>query len=132
MSMDRMQFLKIAGISSILGLGATAASATHNVSIKGIKPPQVEPNKEGLKAEHWAMVVDMSKFKTEEDFQKTISAATPQICSNLAIGRRQVTEPVPSDEPMLKLSMEPGVTLVDLCVSRNTTLRYGTSQNRSM
>src|SRR5574341_132067 len=74
MSMDRRQFLKIAGISSILGLGATAASATHNVWIKGIKPPQVEPNKEGLKAEHWAMVVDMSKFKTEEDFQKTISA----------------------------------------------------------
>jgi molybdopterin-containing oxidoreductase family iron-sulfur binding subunit len=74
MSMDRRQFLKIAGISSILGLGATAATATHNIWVPGIEPPEVEPNKEALKAEHWAMVVDMSKFKTEEDFQKTISA----------------------------------------------------------
>jgi molybdopterin-containing oxidoreductase family iron-sulfur binding subunit len=74
MSMDRRQFLKIAGISSILGLGATAASATHNIWVKGIHPPQVEPNKEALTAKHWAMVVDMDKFKTEEDFQKTISA----------------------------------------------------------
>jgi molybdopterin-containing oxidoreductase family iron-sulfur binding subunit len=74
MSMDRRQFLKIAGISSLLGLGATAASATHNIWVKGINPPEVEPNPVALKAEHWAMVVDMSKFKTEADFQKTFSA----------------------------------------------------------
>jgi molybdopterin-containing oxidoreductase family iron-sulfur binding subunit len=74
MSMDRRQFLKIASISSLLGLGATAASATHNIWVKGIEPPEVEPNKEALRAEHWAMVVDMSKFKTEEDIQKTVSA----------------------------------------------------------
>jgi Fe-S-cluster-containing dehydrogenase component len=74
MSMDRRQFLKIAGISSILGLGATAASATHNIWVKGLTPPDVEQNPEGLKAAHWAMVVDMSKFKAEEDFQKTVSA----------------------------------------------------------
>ena len=74
MSMDRRQFLKIAGISSILGLGAAAVSAQDNIWSRGIKPSQVEPNKEALTAQHWAMVVDMSKFKTEEDFQKTISA----------------------------------------------------------
>ena len=75
MSMDRRQFLKIAGISSILGLGASAAAtASHNIWVKGIQPPDVETNKEALTAQHWAMVVDMSKFKTEEDFQKTISA----------------------------------------------------------
>jgi molybdopterin-containing oxidoreductase family iron-sulfur binding subunit len=74
MSIDRRQFLKIAGISSLLGIGATAASATHNVWIKGIEPPQVEPGKEALTAEHWAMVVDMSKFKTEEDIKKAVSA----------------------------------------------------------
>jgi molybdopterin-containing oxidoreductase family iron-sulfur binding subunit len=72
--MDRRQFLKIAGISSILGLGATAASATHNIWVKGLSPDQVAKNPERLTAQHWAMVVDMSKFKTEEDFQKTISA----------------------------------------------------------
>src|SRR5574341_487492 len=74
MSMDRREFLKIAGISSLLGLGATAASATHNVWVKGIQPPQVEPNKEALTAKHWSMVVDMSKFKTDEDIKKVVSA----------------------------------------------------------
>ena len=74
MSMDRRQFLKIAGISSILGLGATAVTATHNIWVPGIEPPEVEPNPEALKAAHWAMVVDMSKFKTDEDFEKTVSA----------------------------------------------------------
>ncbi len=74
MSMDRRQFLKIAGISSILGFGASVASATHTVWQKGLEPPQVEPNKEGLVAKRWAMVVDMSKFKTDEDFKKVIDA----------------------------------------------------------
>ncbi len=74
MSMDRRKFLKIAGISSILGLGASAASATHNIWAPGLSPDQVEKNKEALTGKHWAMVVDMSKFKTEEDIQKTVSA----------------------------------------------------------
>ncbi len=74
MSMDRRQFLKIAGISSILGFGASVASATHTVWQKGLEPPQVEPNKEGLIAKRWAMVVDMSKFKSEEDINKVTSA----------------------------------------------------------
>ena len=74
MSMDRRQFLKIASISSILGLGASVASATHNIWVKGIDPPQVEPNKDALTAQHWAMVVDMSKFKTNEDIKKVVSA----------------------------------------------------------
>jgi Fe-S-cluster-containing dehydrogenase component len=74
MSMDRRQFLKIAGISSILGFGASVASATHTIWQKGLEPPQVEPNPEGLKAKRWAMVVDMSKFRTDEDFKKVIDA----------------------------------------------------------
>jgi Fe-S-cluster-containing dehydrogenase component len=74
MSIDRRQFLKIAGISSILGLGASIASATHTIWEKGLEPPQVEPNIEALKAKKWAMVVDMSKFKTEEDIRKTVTA----------------------------------------------------------
>ena len=74
MSMDRRQFLKIAGISSVLGLGATAASATHNIWTKGLDPEQVNKNTEALIAKRWAMVVDMSKFKTEDDFKKVIDA----------------------------------------------------------
>lgn len=74
MSMDRRQFLKIAGISSILGFGASVANATHPIWVKGLDPSQVEPNKESLTAKRWAMVVDMSKFKTDEDFKKTIDA----------------------------------------------------------
>ncbi len=74
MSMDRRHFIKIAGISSILGLGASVASATHTIWEKGLEPPQVGANKEALTAKKWAMVVDMSKFKTDEDFKKTIAA----------------------------------------------------------
>ena len=74
MSIDRRQFLKIAGISSILGLGATAASATHNLWVKGLGPEQVDKNKDALLAKRWAMVVDMSKFKTEEEIKKCIDA----------------------------------------------------------
>jgi len=74
MSMDRRDFLKIAGISSILGFGASVASATNLITDKKLLPPQVDRNKEALTAKRWAMVVDMSKFKAEEDFQKTISA----------------------------------------------------------
>ncbi len=74
MSMDRRQFLKIAGISSILGFGAAAVSNAKSPVFESLTPPQVEPNKEGLTAKRWAMVVDMSKFKTDEDFKKVIDA----------------------------------------------------------
>jgi molybdopterin-containing oxidoreductase family iron-sulfur binding subunit len=72
--MDRRQFLKVAGISSILGFGASVASATNLITDKQLLPPQVDKNKEALIAKRWAMVVDMSKFKTDEDFTKVINA----------------------------------------------------------
>ncbi len=72
MSLDRRQFLKIAGISSILGFGASVTKAA--LWGMGLSPRQVEPNKNALTAKRWAMVVDMSRFKTEEDFKKTIDA----------------------------------------------------------
>jgi Fe-S-cluster-containing dehydrogenase component len=74
MSMDRRQFLKVAGISSILGFGASAASATHPTWQPSLRPDQMDRNKDSLWAKRWAMVVDMSKFKTDGDFQKTIMA----------------------------------------------------------
>jgi Fe-S-cluster-containing dehydrogenase component len=74
MSMDRRQFLKIAGISSILGFGATAVSSAQSPVFETLAPPQVEPGKDALVAKRWAMVVDMSKFKTEEDIKKVVDA----------------------------------------------------------
>jgi len=74
MSMDRRQFLKITGISSLLGLGASVASATHPMWVNDLSPNQVDKNKEALTAKRWAMIVDMSKFKTEEDFKKVFAA----------------------------------------------------------
>ncbi len=74
MSMDRRQFLKVAGISSILGFGASIANATHPTWVNDLSPDQVARNKEALIAKRWAMVVDMSKFKTDEDFKKVIDA----------------------------------------------------------
>ncbi len=74
MSMDRRKFLKIAGISSVLGLGASVAQATHNIWSKGLEPQQVKKNPKALQAKHWAMVIDMSKFKTEEDYRRVVEA----------------------------------------------------------
>ena len=73
MSMDRRQFLKLAGISSILGIGATAVAKPENPLFTGLTKG-VDTNKEALTAKHWAMVVDMSKFKTEEDIKKVVTA----------------------------------------------------------
>ncbi|NTW66363.1 MAG: 4Fe-4S dicluster domain-containing protein, partial [Nitrospirae bacterium] len=52
----------------------SVASARNYAGQKGLVPPQVDANKEALTAKRWAMVVDMSKFKTDEDYKKVISA----------------------------------------------------------
>lgn len=71
MSINRREFLKIAGISTMLGLGGAAAvQSVRNC----VEASQVMPNPEGLKAKRWGMVVDMSKFKTDEDYQRCIDA----------------------------------------------------------
>lgn len=74
MSMDRRQFLKFSSIASILGFGASIASAKNLITDKQLLPPQVDRNTEAKTAKRWAMVVDMSKFKTDEDFTKVINA----------------------------------------------------------
>jgi Fe-S-cluster-containing dehydrogenase component len=73
MSMNRRQFLKLAGISSILGIGATAVAKPENPLFTGLTKG-VDTNKEALTAKHWAMVVDMSKFTSEEDIKKVVTA----------------------------------------------------------
>jgi [DsrC]-trisulfide reductase subunit O len=71
MSINRREFLKIAGVSTVLGIGGmTAASGLKNL----VEAQQVKPSPEALKAKRWAMVVDMSKFNTEEDYKRCIDA----------------------------------------------------------
>lgn len=71
MSIDRRRFLKIAGITSLLGLsGATASKGLKEI----VEASQVRPNPEALTAKRWGIVVDMSKFKTKEDYQRCIDA----------------------------------------------------------
>ncbi|KUO69749.1 MAG: 4Fe-4S ferredoxin [Desulfosporosinus sp. BRH_c37] len=73
MSINRRQFLRRAGIVTALGLGGSFV-------ITGFRGKKVDAaseyvsSKKGLVAKHWAMVVDMSKFKTEADFKRVIEA----------------------------------------------------------
>ena len=75
MKRSRRSFLKIAGISA-LGIGAKpiidglAASAPSGE----IAEPQVRHKPEALTAKHWAMVIDTTQFKSEEDLKPLIAA----------------------------------------------------------
>ncbi|MEW6215180.1 MAG: sulfate reduction electron transfer complex DsrMKJOP subunit DsrO [Nitrospirota bacterium] len=72
MSINRREFLKIAGISTILGLGGI--SAINELRKSWPEASQVLPSPEALVAKRWAMVVDMRKFKTEDDYKRVIDA----------------------------------------------------------
>ncbi|HMK50474.1 MAG TPA: twin-arginine translocation signal domain-containing protein, partial [Thermodesulfovibrionales bacterium] len=71
MSMNRRDFIKKAGISTILGIGGLSAM---NGLRNYVEASQVTVNPQALKAKRWGMVVDMSKFKTPEDYQQCIDA----------------------------------------------------------
>jgi len=71
MSIDRREFLKLAGISTVLGFGGVSAVTGLR---RTLEASDVMPNPEALVAKKWGMVVDMSKFKTEEDYQRCIDA----------------------------------------------------------
>ncbi len=72
MSMDRREFLKFIGLAG-LGLGI-GASATGWIFSRGLEASEYIPPPGALTAKRWAMVVDLSKFKTEEDYQRVIDA----------------------------------------------------------
>ncbi|MCL5024293.1 MAG: 4Fe-4S dicluster domain-containing protein [Nitrospirae bacterium] len=72
MSMDRRQFLKIAGISTVLGLGG--ASVMRGVRGSEAEASHVMTNEKALTAKRWAMVIDVSKFRTEEEYKRLIKA----------------------------------------------------------
>ena len=69
--MNRREFLKFAGMSSLLGVGGFSLANTVR---NDLEASQTKTNPTALTAKRWAMVVDMSKFKTPEDYQKCIDA----------------------------------------------------------
>jgi molybdopterin-containing oxidoreductase family iron-sulfur binding subunit len=71
MSVDRRKFLKIASMSTILSLGGVSAFTGLRNSVEAT---QVSKSPEALLAKRWGMVVDMSKFTSEDDYQKCIDA----------------------------------------------------------
>ena len=72
MSMNRRQFLKIAGMSTVLGLGGVPVINL----LKGDKSEasHVFVNEKALTAKRWGMAIDVSKFRTDEDYKKVIHA----------------------------------------------------------
>ncbi len=72
MSMDRRDFLKIAGASTLFGLGGITVfdSFVKNTA----EASQVLSYPDNLTAKRWAMVIDMSKFKTEDDYKRVTDA----------------------------------------------------------
>lgn len=71
--MNRREFLKIAGLSALFGAGGVAgiARVRHDDIVEAF---EAKPSEGALKARHWAMVIDVSKFRGPEDYQKCIDA----------------------------------------------------------
>ncbi|MBI5639963.1 MAG: 4Fe-4S dicluster domain-containing protein [Nitrospirae bacterium] len=72
MSVNRRQFLKIAGVSTVLGLGG--ATVLNGLKRGGLEATQLSPDPRALTAKRWGFVVDVSKLKTEADYQRCIDA----------------------------------------------------------
>ena len=71
MSINRREFLKYAGLTCIgVGVGGAQLFVTR------VKPAfsDFKPADYALKAKRWAIVIDLRKFKTEEDYKKVIEA----------------------------------------------------------
>jgi molybdopterin-containing oxidoreductase family iron-sulfur binding subunit len=71
MSINRREFLRIAGISTILGIGGTSVV---NVLWGREESAIVLPDPEAITAKRWAMVIDVRKFETMDDYRKVIEA----------------------------------------------------------
>src|SRR4030066_2108311 len=72
MSMNCRELLMIAGASTLLGVGGMSVSALLKENL--LEAYQVMPDPRALVAKRWGMVVDMSKFKTEEDYKRITDA----------------------------------------------------------
>ncbi len=69
--MNRREFLKIAGVS-VLGIGG--AAALTGLRMRQVEASHVLADEKALTAKRWAMVVDMRKFRTLEDYRKISEA----------------------------------------------------------
>ncbi len=70
--MNRRQFLKIAGASTVLGLGGASAVNGFRLGVPAAARMSLDPR--ALTAKRWGFVVDVSRLRTEEDYQKCIDA----------------------------------------------------------
>ncbi len=73
MSIDRREFLKIAGLA---GLGVGAAGMNLVLRGRAVDAAGFLPEPKGLVAKRWAMVVDLSKFRTAADYRRVIGACS--------------------------------------------------------
>ncbi|RJQ21082.1 MAG: 4Fe-4S dicluster domain-containing protein [Nitrospiraceae bacterium] len=71
MSINRRDFLRIAGASTLFGLAGVPAVEEI---LKTNAEAAVLPGPNALKAKRWAMVIDVNKIGTEEDYKKIIHA----------------------------------------------------------
>lgn len=72
MSINRRQFLKLVGVSTVAGIGGTAVF--NGLRTKGLEATQTSPDPRSLNGKRWGFVVDVSKLKTDEDYQRCIDA----------------------------------------------------------
>ena len=72
MSINRRQFLKLVGVSTVAGIGGTAVF--NGLRSNGLEASQTSPDPRTLKGKRWGFVVDISKLKSDEDYQKCINA----------------------------------------------------------
>lgn len=73
MSINRRQFLRRAGMLTALGLGGGIAFTGFRKKEVAVASEYALDQKSDL-ATRWAMVVDMSKFKTEDDYKRVQAA----------------------------------------------------------
>ncbi len=71
MSIDRRDFIKIAGITALSGVGGL--SVLDKMLGEGLIEAS-ETSAGTASKKRWGMIIDVSKFKTEEDYKKVIEA----------------------------------------------------------
>jgi Fe-S-cluster-containing dehydrogenase component len=72
MKINRRDFMKIAGLTAMAGL--TGVGTVARLKGNSLEAAEYSPPDGALKAKHWAMVIDVSKIKTEEEYQKIIQS----------------------------------------------------------
>jgi len=60
------------GVSTVAGIGGTAVF--NGLRTKGLEAAQNSPDPRSLKGKQWGFVVDVSKLKSDEDYQRCIDA----------------------------------------------------------